>query len=592
MRVPTKLAVAVLVLVGAPGAFAAVAADATPAQPVPMGAPKLVVLVAIDQMRADYEQMYGRAWSQGLHRLFTRGAVFRRARYPYLETITCAGHSTLGTGAFPRRHGMILNAWWDESAGKLVECTEDPAASLVLYGPGQTGRAPALARGHSARLLLAPTLAQTMRTGLSPPARVVSLSSKARSAIGMVGPAADLVTWYEGGGVWATSGAYATAPNPLVVGALKALTVPELVAQPWTRLLPAARYRFTDEAPAERLAISYWSRSFPHALVPPAGAPVVAPDRASPLSAWDKSPFPDEVLASLARAAVSGMALGRQAETDFLAISFSALDTVGHDFGPRSHEVQDVLARLDRLLGELLQALDAQVGAGRYVVALSADHGVAPLPEQLSAEGQDAGRVPIARVEQAVESAVAAELGASAAATVDAGAPARVYLARVLYTDIYLRAGVYDRLRARPGAVARVLAAIRGVPGVAGAYATDDLRDPARAPDAAARAAAFSHYPGRSGQLILIPKRNWITTSSGTTHGSLSDYDQRVPLVLYGAGIRPGRFDRAVTPADIAPTLAALVGLTLPQSDGSPLREAMSPRRQARQPPPAATAAP
>jgi predicted AlkP superfamily pyrophosphatase or phosphodiesterase len=577
------LAVAGLLLAGVAAGTGVAAVEPPAAQPVPAGAPRLVVLISVDQMRADYPELYGGAWSRGLRTLFTRGAVFRQARYPYLETITCAGHSTLGTGAFPHRHGMVLNAWWDERARKLVECTEDPAAPLVLYGPGLPVPPAELPSGHSAHLMMAPTLAQTMKAGLSPPARVVSLSSKARSAIGMAGPGADLVIWYEGAGVWASSRAYGAAPDPLVVKALAAFPIDRLLARPWTRLLPAGRYRFADDAAGERVAVSYWTRSFPHALAPPPGAPVVAPDRARPLAAWDKSPFPDEVLAALARAAVGGMRLGQGPGTDFLAISFSALDSVGHDFGPRSHEVQDVLARLDRLLGELLGALDAQVGAGRYVVALSADHGVAALPEQAAADGQDAGRVPMARVTQALEGAVAAELGPGPAAPrADAGATGGVYLARAVYTDVYLHTGVYERLRAKPGALARVLAAMRGVPGVAAAYTTDQLRDPARAPDAAARAAALSHYPGRSGQLILIPKRNWITTSAGTTHGTLSDYDQRVPVVLYGAGIRPGRHDRAATPADIAPTLAALVGLTLPRAEGAPLREAIAPARQAR----------
>jgi arylsulfatase A-like enzyme len=134
---------------------------------------------------------------------------------------------------------------------------------------------------------------------------------------------------------------------------------------------------------------------------------------------------------------------------------------------------------------------------------------------------------------------------------------------------------VLEKLRAKAGALDRILTLVRNTPGVAAAFSTDQLRDPAAATDPAARAAALSHFPGRSGQLVVVPKPNWLATSAGTTHGSANEYDQRVPLLLYGGGIRPGSYDRAVTPADVAPTLAALLGLAMPEAEGRPLAEAI-----------------
>ena len=403
-----------------------------------------------------------------------------------------------------------------------------------------------------------------MRSSLQPPTRVVSFAGKARSAISMVGRGGDLVVWYEGDGSWATSRAFATGPSPLVKRVLDSLPADGLTTSPWARVLPAARYLHADDSPVERITIPFWSSRFPHPLRPPAGAPAgPAHPTPRPLNAWDHSPMPDQVVLRLAREALDEMALGQGKGTDLLALGFSALDLVGHSFGPRSHEVQDTLARLDHLLGELLTTLDRKVGRGRYVVALTSDHGVAAQPELLAGEGQDAGRVPLTRLRQELQQVIEKELG-----------PGN-HVAAIYYTDIYLGADVLDRLRAKSGALERALAVIRGTPGVQAVFQSQQLRDLPRISDPLQRTVALSHFPGRSGDLILVPRPNWLTTSAGTTHGTHNDYDQRVPLLLYGASVRPGRYDRAVTPADLAPTLAALLGLSLPQADGTPLEEAI-----------------
>jgi predicted AlkP superfamily pyrophosphatase or phosphodiesterase len=540
-----------LLVSGASGAAAAPAPAAPAASP-----PKLVVLLSVDQMRADYVDWFGAQWKHGLRTLLDKGAHFRDARYPYLGTVTCPGHTTLGTGAYPYRHGMILNSWWDRASSKLVECTDDPASPLVFYGASQA------APGDSARLMMVPTLADEMKGQLK--SRTVSFSSKARSAIGLVGHHPDIVTWWEAGS-WVTAKAFAPAPNAVVGKIVQDNPIDRLLDQGWDRALPVAAYKHADDAADERPPSSKWTRVFPHTLrYEPASS--TSPRR---FSLWEKSPFPDEYLVTLATGALAAMKLGQGEGTDFLAVSFSSLDLVGHAYGPRSHEVQDVLARLDRLLGKLLEALDTQVGRGRYVVALGADHGVAVYPEQLQAEKLDAGRVPMAELKTKLEAALKAELGPGD------------HVANVLYTDLYLAPGVLDRLHAKAGAAKRVLDAVRGVPGVAAAYSSMDLRDPASAKDPLQRAAALSHYPGRSGDLIFLPKVNWLTTPTGTTHGTQHQYDQHVPVLLYGAGIKPGKQDRRVSPADIAPTLAKLCGVTLPKAEGQPLDEALAPRAAA-----------
>lgn len=518
--------------------------------------PKLVVVLVVDQMRADYVDWYGKTWKGGLERLFTEGAVFRNAAYPYLNTVTCAGHATVGTGTYPHRHGMIQNAWYDRKTGAIVSCTDDPASPLVAYEGAAAG-------GDSGVRLLVPTLADEMRAQLSPAGRVVTLSLKARSAIMLAGHRADATTWMGTGG-FVTSKAFAPEPVRAVVQVLAQNPIKVEALPPWTRALPASAYAHADEV-EEEAPPRGWARTFPHALA--------ASDKAEALGNWARSPHADAHVVQLALGLVKAMNLGKGLGVDYLGVSFSVLDLVGHAFGPRSHEVQDVLARLDVSLGRLLAGLDAHVGRNNYVLALTSDHGVAPFPEQMSAMGLPAGRIPMVELRDKLEQAVGRELGG------------QHHVASVQYTDLYLAPGSYEKLLAKPGAIERVQAAVQQVPGVAAVYHAQQLAAPPPEADSVRRAAALSFFPGRSGDLVIVPAAHWMTVGGGTTHGTSNDYDQRVPLVFAGPGIKAGQHFRRVSPADLAPTLAQMLGVTLPNPDGRPLPEVLpagAPRRLGR----------
>jgi predicted AlkP superfamily pyrophosphatase or phosphodiesterase len=330
-------------------------------------------------------------------------------------------------------------------------------------------------------------------------------------------------------------------------------------------MLPATAYKYVDDAPGEEPPKG-WTRSFPHVLGGPPGA---ASDQF--YGQWTSSPFSDEYLEGLAEAAVDALRLGQAATMDYLGVSFSALDSVGHKFGPRSHEVQDMLARLDVTIGRLLDHLDARVGRDKYVVALSADHGVAVIPEQLKREGQDAGRAIVNAASARADAAVAAAFG-----------PGK-YVARMDYTNLYFLPGVFDRVTATRGLLESVMQAIGQVPGVFRVFDSRTLDPHAVTSDPFVRAAALSEFPGRSGDLIVLPKMNWIwvnedgsaTPGDPTTHGTSYAYDERVPLLLMGAGVRPGQYEQSATPADIAPTLARIAGVALPTATGRALDEAL-----------------
>jgi predicted AlkP superfamily pyrophosphatase or phosphodiesterase len=524
-----RLTLAIFLLLAFPATRAPIRAQAS--------RPKLVVFIAVDQMRADYPVRYASEFDKGLHRLTSEGAWYRNAAYPYLNTITCVGHSTLGTGTLPFRHGMIQNAWYDRESGRSVTCTNDSKVSDVSSAGVAGGP------GDSAARLLMPTLAEIMRRDLH--ARVVTISIKARAAIGLAGHTGDAVLWMGSHGDLQTSTAYTPTLPAWAEAFERANPVDAEVGKVWERSLPVDRYQYPDDPPGEKPGDG-WSASFPHPL-----GTIVDP---AFYRHWERSPYGDEYLEALAERAIDALHLGAEDHPDFLGISFSSPDIVGHAFGPRSHEVQDVLVRLDATLGKLLAHLDEKVGAGQYVLALSADHGVADVPEQI----EKGGRVLTPTVSAAIEAALKPAYGDGP------------FVAANLGTDVYLKTGVYDRLRHDAAKLHAVERAIERVPGIERVLTSDQLASSAarRSKDREIRAAALSYFPGRSGDLIVEPKPRWIFGTSTTTHGTLNSYDQQVPVILFGAGIRAGeRSDRA-TPADIAATLAAMVGVRLPSPDG------------------------
>lgn len=517
------------------------------AQPRPV--PKLVVLIVVDQMRADYVERFQTEWTGGLERLVHDGAWFRRAAYPYLTTVTCAGHATVSTGAFPRTHGIIQNGWWDRDRQAAVTCTADPQVKNLGYGMPATG-------GDSAHELAVPTLADIMRTERG--SHVATVALKARSAIMLAGHGGHATWLAEDLSGWETSSAFGDGRTvPSIASYLAANPIDADFGKTWNLLLPLARYHEPDEAPGEA-APRPWTRTFPHLLNSASGQP-----DAQFHGLWERSPYADEYVGRFAAALVQSERLGQHDATDVLGISFSTPDLVGHGFGPRSREMHDIYAHLDRTLGALFDRLDTAVGRHAYVVALSADHGVTDIPEQLVSEGRDAGRIDPAAIARTVESNAAAALGPG------------MYLARVVVNDIYFLPGIYDRLAASPGALDAIVRALGGVPGVRTAFTAEQVRAGGSSTDAVLHAATLSYFPGRSGDLILVPKPGWMFATTGTTHGTASEDDQRVPVIFYGAGVKPGVYGDAATPADVTPTIAAVLGIRMPRADGHPLSAAL-----------------
>jgi predicted AlkP superfamily pyrophosphatase or phosphodiesterase len=536
--------------------------------------PKLVVVLVIDQMRGDYIDKFQVQWTGGLKRLVREGAWFHDAAYPYAATETCVGHSTVSTGAFPSTHGMVANEWWDREQQKEITCTNDASVKNIPYDSGTTlsPNAPAAAApapGDSAARMLVPAFAEELKFQSGSETRIVTMSLKARAAITMAGHQADSVTWWDGAtGAWLTSTAYPQAP--FVAEFAKAHPVAADFGKTWAPLLPETAYLYDKIAFGTGPPAGYGA-AFPHPLR--GIASTTAPDPAFYLQ-WATSPYAETYLAQMAEAAVDKLSLGQRSGTDFLAISFSSVDYVGHFFGPRSWEVQDELARLDRDLATFFAHLDKSVGRGKYVVAITGDHGVAPISEDLHKTGIDAGRLNVnevkARVEQALEN-----LHYAKPAVADGGG-----------ADVYFTPGTYAKLKTDARAMQVVLDAIHSVPGVLQIYTSDELAGSPATENPIRSAEAAGFFQPRSGDLLIVPKPYWIWDYSqpgqpsrgGTSHGTPYYYDQRVPVILMGSGIRAGKYYGHATPADLAPTLAVLCGITLATRDSRVLSEALLPQ--------------
>jgi predicted AlkP superfamily pyrophosphatase or phosphodiesterase len=510
--------------------------------------PKLVVLISVDQMRGDYIDRFQHQWTKGLHRLVNDGAWFRRADYPYYTTVTCAGHASIATGTVPAVHGMVNNTWADSNNARTVSCTDDPTVKLISYGGPTTGVA------HSAANLLAPTLGDEMRTQIWPTPRVVGISLKARSAINLSGHRPDAVIWLdERDGEWVTSTAFATTTAPFFADYLAKHPTREQLGQTWNLTFPKSRYLF-DGSTELRRRTPHVTKDFPHTIRgrgEEVGGAIT--------DSWEASPYSDAYLNALAFSAIDALKLGKGPGTDFLGISFSALDLTGHSYGPTSFEVQDVLIQLDVQIGLLLDKLDRDVGKGQYVVGLSADHGVAPVPERMKAEGFDAGRVDTLGLGKAIDTVLNRELGPAS------------YRTRVLNNDVYFNDGVYARLTQHQAAMDAVLETIRKAEGIARVYRKEQLS----ATDPLTRQLFLSHFEGRSGQIKIVTRPYWITSASTATHGTGNRYDTHVPVVLFGFGIKAGEYLDPAAPIDLAPTLAFLSGVTLPNAMGRVLTEAL-----------------
>lgn len=528
-----------------------------PAQ-MPASRPRLVLVISIDQFRADYLQRF-RQWfvPGGFNLLLRRGASFSEAYYEHGVTQTCPGHSVILTGAYPHRSGIVANEWFDLAAHKAEYCVADTTFGLI--GVGGEGRSP--------RNLLVSTVGDELKQATGGRSRIITMSGKDRVAITLAGHRGDAAYWTED--TLLVTSSYYMRELPSWVQRFNASgAITAYQGQTWNRLLPAEAYRIAgaDNVAAEEDA-GGMGRTFPHRL----GS--TRSETQDFLEGFQTSPFENEVLVKFAMEAVVQEQLGEDEIPDLLAIGFSANDAVGHSYGPDSHELMDITLRTDRELERLFGFLDQRIGLDRMIVVLTADHGVAPLPEVARRRSPkvNAARLNPRVITDAAERALRARYG-------EPRGP--VWLAQprwivdLEWPWMYLNLPALEDKRVPVEQAEQVAqTALRKVRGVAQVFTAAELQ---RRNSASPSSAELSFYPGRSGQLYLGLAPYVIPDSDeqGTTHGSPWVYDTHVPLLWLGGRIPAGPRTDRVAVADLAPTLAALLGISAPRgSEGRVLSE-------------------
>jgi predicted AlkP superfamily pyrophosphatase or phosphodiesterase len=535
------------------------------------GKPKLAVIVVFDQLRGDYLEKWQELFGDGgFRRLQTEGAWFTNCHYPYADTLTAPGHTSLVTGTSPYKHGIIANDWYDRASGEDVS-----AVHTERYQPVPPVKA-IKKQGKETKVLGAAPLRRREETigdvlwRLSKgKAKMGSLSIKDRAAILLAALRAHFAYWFSAStGGFVTSTYYTDTLHSWVKDFNAKSLSKGWFGEDWTRLRPNldyAKYSGPDNVPFEGIGY-FQGRVFPHPLK--GGLDKLGK---SYYEALANSPRGNDLLLALAKTAIVAEKMGQGDETDLLTLSFSSNDLIGHCWGPDSQEVLDVTLRSDLILKDLLDFLDAKVGKGQYMVVLSADHGICPVPELLHAQGKDAGRVSADSLRKGGEAHLQAAFAKDGTK--------RQWIEKMSGSWFYFNRGVMQELGLSSSDVEASLAGwLQKQPGVQAAFTRTQVGGKAQLADPLAESVRLSFFPEASGDVKVLLKPNYLfavnflkNPAYATTHGSPHPYDTHVPLLAYGPGIRPGKHAERVTPQALATILARALHVPLPSGAEAPL---------------------
>jgi hypothetical protein len=527
--------------------------------------PKLVVVIVIDQFRGDYLERYRDQFGDGGFRVFLdRGAYFTDCNYDYANTRTAPGHATLFTGSYTSGHGIIANEWWDPQRKKRVTSVEDDTTRLVGIGRDVRPAQAELGRGTpgaSPHNLLSDTLGDELKLATGGKARVFTISLKDRAAVLPAGFSGDAAYWIDPkSGDWITSTYY--RPD-----------LPE-----WVR-------NFNGRRPGEGRAEKYWNREWKDAdgNILGSTAPRNGKDGA-PAGFYEvvgSTPFANDYQFEFAKELVVYEKLGASPVTDLLVISLSANDILGHQAGPDSPQMRSMALELDRQLAEFFGFLGRQIGMANVWTALSADHGVAPLPAFAKTL-----RLPAANLDaKALREQINSLLSKKYAKKAD-------YVLELDYPLAWLNQDAFAEHK-ESEAEADAGEAMKQA-GLAGYFTKSQLARGETPPSEIGRRYAHSYSPEGGWYVIGIPSPFNVGTAKGTDHATPFSYDTHVPLAFYGLAFQPGTYRTHAEPVDLAVTLASLLGINAPaQATGRVLTEALAPPHHEAGPPAAVpTAAP
>ncbi len=558
-----------LILALAPGLACAAVASASP---------RLVLQITVDALRGDLPARYAHLFGEGGFRyLMEEGVFYTNAHYQHANTETIVGHASLATGTVPSAHGMVGNVWFDREDGRLVYNIEDADERLLSAGADvdqgteidPTQKA-AKVDGRSPRAILASTFSDELAIHTNGEAKIFAVSVKDRGAVSLAGHAGKAFWFSKAGAEFVTSSYYYDA-YPEWVNAWNARGPANAYAgKSWELMHDASRYLFGDsDDRAYETDFPGFGRSFPHAYGE-------ADDKYF-TTRLTLSPAGDELTLDFAKALIDKEELGQDGVPDFLAVSFSSTDYVGHIFGASSLESEDNLARLDRTLAALFRHVDDRVGLEHTLIVLSADHGQPEIPGHLRELGMSEARhFDTKALDRAPAIAALRERFGIAEGLIEAYFQPYLYLNRDLIRDKGLDQAEVEAV---------VAAELAKFDGVATAVSSIALRTASLPDTLLMRSILKNFHPKRSGDIyVVFEPYVFINDFDGlvvaSTHGSPWRYDSFVPVIFAGAGLEAARISRPVTPYDVAPTLAHFLGVKAPSSAiGKPLSEVVGGER-------------
>jgi predicted AlkP superfamily pyrophosphatase or phosphodiesterase len=505
--------------------------------------PKLIIGLVIDQMRWDYLYRYNDLYNQnGFKRLIQNGFSCDNTLIPYVPTYTAPGHTCIYTGSVPSIHGIAGNDWYDATTKKNVYCTDDSTVNTIGSSSNEGKMSP--------QNLWTTTVGDELRLSTNFKSKVIGIAIKDRAAILPAGHSANAAYWFDDtNGKWITSSYYENQLPEWVIKENKKLLPDAAMAKDWNTLLPIEKY--TQSSPDNEI---YEGRlpeettvTFPHRL---------SEIKKSKYEAFKFTPFAATYTFDMAKSAIENEKLGKNNVTDFLAISISSTDYMGHTFGPNSIEAEDTYLRLDKDIADFLNYLDATIGKGNYLLFLTADHGVSHVPGFAEDHKIPGGIYSTKTLSDHLSKRLETVFGLKNG------------FIKIQNNQVYLD---YSQIRngdKNPEDVeAEIIKFLNEQPFIDYALATNNIEN-ASIPSTIKKMLINGYNPKRSGQIVFVPKPGYIGMGvTGTTHGAWNPYDAHIPLIWFGTNIKPGKTNRETYMTDIAPTLSAILNIQMPSGN-------------------------
>lgn len=518
--------------------------------------PKLVVGLVIDQMRWDFlyrfQDRYG---AGGFRRLLNEGYSCENTFIPYTPTYTAPGHASVYTGSVPSLNGIIGNNWYNRYSNRVVYCTDDS----TVKGVGTT----TAAGNMSPRNMSTSTVSDELRLATNFKSKSIGIALKDRGAILPAGHAANAAYWFDDATAGWISSTYYMQSLPQWMVQFNNRKLPDTyMAQTWKTLYPIDTYtqsttdasQFEGNFPGGGTTFDHHTEAIP------------AASRAAVLRV---TPYGNTLTAETAKAAIEGESLGARGVTDFLAVSFSSPDYIGHTFGPNSVEIEDTYLRLDKDLADFLTYLDTKIGKGQYLLFLTADHAVAHVPGFAEENKLPAGLSNSTALQKNLNDALQKEFGNGN------------YIQAIINYQVFLNNELIAQSKKlnREAIKRSVIQNLLLQPGIDKAMDLENI-PAASLPEPLRMMLANGYNQKLSGDIQFLYRPQWFEGGArGTTHGSWNPYDSHIPLVWFGWGVKSGKTHREVYMTDIAPTVAAMLQIQMPNgSIGKVIEEVAAPQ--------------